>query len=184
MAVLTRVAERRSRFVTRELETDTAYACGFRIGYAIGNLCARFGLARAPQPSLHETTPLRPHAPHPDRPVPVHPRVLQPYRLPTSEGLDRQALHRAVACACSLPVTKRALTRVLGLSLLAELALAAAPLLALLALGSPVTAEDILQQLGGLATLALEFLLIALVGAAAAEIVLSALAVVQAALSQ
>ncbi len=114
----------------------------------------------------------------------MHPRVLQPYRLPTPVGIDRRALHRAVVCACSLPVTKRAFTRVLGPSPLAELTLVATPLLTLLALGSPITAEDILQQLVGLATLALELLLIALIGTAAAEIVLSALVIVQAALSQ
>lgn len=164
-------------------DTSRAYACGFHLGYSIGNLCVRLGVVKTPQPSLHETTVLRCHPVHTDRRVPVHPRVLKPYQVPPRYVLDRRALQRAVECACSLPLTKRTLTRLLGHSLLAELALAVTALLALAVLGTPVTLDDVLRQLAGFATLALELLLVALVGAFAAEILLSGIAVAKAALS-
>lgn len=159
------------------------YLCGFTLGYKVGDVCVRLGLVRAAQLSLHDTRMLQPHQPHLDRSVPVHPRVLKPYRVAAQQVLDRRALQRAVQCACSLPITKRTVTRLLGHSLLAELALAATALLALAALGTPVTLDDILRQLASFATLALELLLVAIVGAVAAEILLSGLAIVQAALS-
>jgi len=62
--------------------------------------------------------------------------------------------------------------------------LAVTSLLALAALGSPVTLDDVLRHLAGLATIAVELLLVTLVGALAAELLLSAAAVVQAALSE
>lgn len=184
MPVTTGVRARRLSTHVSPQRSDALYACGYRLGYAVGTLCASLGLVRSPQPTLERTAMLRPHEPHLDRTVPVHPRVLDTYTLPVPNRIDRQALRRAVLCACSLPLTKRLVQRLLRHSILVELALAAAALFAMAALGSPVTLEDVLRQLAGLATVAFELLLVALVGALAAEILLSAFAVVQAALSE
>lgn len=183
MAVMNRVFEQRTMLPPATGKRDSLYACGFRIGEAVGTLCVRLGFVSTPRPSLADTAPLRPQTPSVDRTVPVNPRLLRPYHPQRDFILDREVLRRAVLCACSLPLTKRLTTRLLRHAVLAELALAVAALLALAALGAPVTLEDILRQLTGLATVAVELLLVALVGALAAEILLSAFAVVQAALN-
>lgn len=183
MVHTSRVAEQTTHPLVLTRDTNRAYACGFHLGYSIGNACVRLGFVKTPQPSLRKTTVLRLHPVHTDRTVPIHPRVLKPYQVPTQHVLDRRALQRAVECACSLPLTKRTLTRLLGHGLLAELVLAVTALLALAVLGTPVTLDDVLRQLAGLATLALELLLVALIGAFAAEILLSGIAVAKAALS-
>ncbi len=183
IAVTNRGIRKTSPVLVLSTEADPVYRVGFQLGYSIAHFCLRLGSARVPQPSLRDTTVLRPHQVHLDRSVPVHPRMLEPYHRVTQHILDRRALQRAVQCACSLPLTKRAVTRLLGHGVLAELALLATALLALTALGSPITLDDILRQLASLAMLALEFLLAATIGAFAAEILLSGIAVLQAALS-
>lgn len=185
MAVTTRVLEFQPTLPSERQTGDSLYTCGFRIGHTVGTVCARFGLVPSRHPTLAETMPLHPHGASADRTVPVHPRLLRPYQPPRPQGVfDREALRRAVLCACSLPLTKRLATRLLRHSLLAELVLAVTSLLALAALGSPVTLDDVLRHLAGLATIAVELLLVTLVGALAAELLLSAAAVVQAALSE